>query len=112
MSDKSEGAREQIVFWHRELPPLDAEVMDEHTVEADSRKVHGRFAHHDEAWQSCYRDLMEQTRHRIEQEVVRLGGHLAHVLDESIEAHADDAQGTAWLHGRFTYVLCRRQTSP
>ena len=47
-----------IVFWHRELPPLDAEVMDEHTVEANSGRVAGTLAHRDELWDRCYRELM------------------------------------------------------
>lgn len=97
----------KIVYWHRELPPLEAEIMEEHTVEASSAKVRGSFAHHDEAWQGCYDDLMARTRVRLEQEVERLGGDLAHVLGETIEPKADDAAGTSWLQGHFTYVLYR-----
>jgi hypothetical protein len=40
--------------------------------------------------------------------VTRLGGHYAHVLDESIDARRNDALGEAWLYGRFTYMLYRR----
>src|SRR5580765_4406712 len=29
----------KVVYWHRELPPLDAEPMGEHTVEANSMRV-------------------------------------------------------------------------
>jgi len=42
---------------------------------------------------------MDQAVMRLEEEICRLGGHYAHVLDESIE------KGEAWLHGRFTYML-------
>jgi hypothetical protein len=33
------------VFWHRELAPIDAEVMAEHTVEANSNRVPGTLDH-------------------------------------------------------------------
>jgi hypothetical protein len=41
------------------------------------------------------------------EEVARLGGRYAHVLEEAIEAKHDDAAGTTWLHGRYTYTLYR-----
>jgi hypothetical protein len=40
---------------------------------------------------------------------VRLGGHYAHVRDESIESKHDGQTGETWLHGRFTYALYRRR---
>ena len=97
----------QTVFWHRDLPPLHAEVLDEHTIEALSMRVPGTLAHRDELWDRCYTDLMKEADRRIEQEIARLGGHYAHVLDESIDSRHDDAAREAWLHGRFTYVLYR-----
>jgi hypothetical protein len=33
----------KTIFWHRDLPPLDAEVVAEHTVEASSGRVPGRL---------------------------------------------------------------------
>ena len=33
------GKHGQIVFWHRDLPPLDAELVAEHTVEATSGRL-------------------------------------------------------------------------
>ena len=98
----------QTIYWHRQLPPFNAEVMGEHTVEATSGRVVGTLAHRDELWDRCYRDIMAETRVRLEQEVARLGGHYAHVLEESIDSRHDDAKGEAWLHGRFKYVLYRR----
>ncbi|HQZ37610.1 MAG: hypothetical protein IT180_10440 [Acidobacteria bacterium] len=97
----------RIVYWHRELPPVHAEVLDEHVVEATSGRVQGTLSHRDELWDRCHAQLMAATRERIEQEVARLGGHYAHVLDESIDSRHDDATCEAWLHGRFTYVLYR-----
>jgi len=47
---------------------------------------------------------MAQTRIRLEQEVARLGGHYAHVLDEIIDARRDEAKDEAWLQGFFTYT--------
>ena len=96
------------VFWHRELPPLDAEVMGEHTVEASSERVRGTLTHGGTLWDRCYSSLMAATRSRLEQEVARLGGNYAHVLNESIDSRHDDATSEAWLHGRFTYVLSRK----
>jgi len=97
-----------IIFWHRDLPPVSAEVMDEHTVEATSLRVSGRLAHGDALWAACYADLMGQANARLAQEIARLGGHYAHVRDESIDGRHDNATGEAWLHGQFTYVLYRR----
>lgn len=98
-----------VVYWHRELPPVDAELMAEHVIEADSERVAGTIAHRDELWDQCYRHLMEQVERRLGQEVGRLGGHLAHVFGESITPKHDDAAGEAWLHGRFSYMLYRRR---
>lgn len=97
-----------IVYWHRDLPPVDADVVDEHVVEATSGRVQGTLLHRDELWDRCYEELMQAARDRIEQEVARLGGDYAHVLDESIDSKHDDAKGEAWLHGRFSYVLYRK----
>jgi hypothetical protein len=102
-----QGSPARIVYWHRELPPIDAEVMDAHVVEATSGRVQGTLTHRDELWDQCYEELMAHTRERLEQEVARLGGHYAHVLDESVDSRRDDATGEAWLHGRFNYVLYR-----
>jgi hypothetical protein len=98
----------KVVYWHRELPPFDAEELGEHTVEATSNHVSGPVAHGDGLWSRCYESLMAQAHDRLVQEVARLGGDYAHVLDESIEARHNDALGEVWLHGRFTYVLYRR----
>jgi hypothetical protein len=98
----------QVVYWHRELPPIDATMLEEHTVEATSGRVAGTIAHRDELWDRCYRELTANAEARVVQEVARLGGDFAHVLNESIDSRHDDAAGEAWLHGRFVYVLYRR----
>jgi hypothetical protein len=98
-----------VVYWHRELPPLEGELMAEHTVEANSERVPGTIAHRDDLWGQCYRDLMARAESRVSQEVARLGGDFAHVHDEAIEPKHDDAAGEAWLHGRFSYMLYRRR---
>ena len=105
----STGDTDKIVYWHRELPPLDAEPMEEHTVEATSMRVRGTIDHRNELWDSCYEDLMTRLSERLEQEVKRLGGHYAHVLQESLDTKRNDVTGEAWLHGRVTYLLFRRQ---
>jgi hypothetical protein len=97
-----------VVYWHRELPPLSAEMMGEHVVEATSMRVPGTLSHRDELWDRCYEDLMVQARSRLEQEIVRLGGSCAHVLSESVDSKHDVAKNETWLRGLFTYVLYRQ----
>ena len=97
----------KIIYWHRDLPPLDAELMAEHTVEATSSRVPGTLGHREELWDRCYRELMANTEARLAQEIARLGGHCAHVNGESIDTRRDDAAGEAWLPGRFSYMLYR-----
>ena len=96
---------EKRIYWHRELPPFDAQAMGEHIVEANSERVPGTLAHRDELWERCYDDLMAKAEGRLLQEIARLGGAYAHVLAESVEARRDPATNEAWLHGRFTYML-------
>jgi hypothetical protein len=103
----SSAAPHSPVYWHGELPPLDAEPIGEYTLEAASVRVPHTLAHADELWNSCYEDLMLQASNRLEQEIARLGGHYAHVLDEHVESKYSGATGEGWLHGRFRYVLCR-----
>jgi len=98
----------KLVYWHDELPPLAAEPVAEHTVEATSARVPGTLSHRDELWGHCYAELMAAAQARLLQEIARLGGHYAHVREESIDARRDDVAGEAWLHGRFSYMLYRR----
>jgi len=53
---------------------------------------------------------MNQARIRVEQEVTRLGGDYAHVFDEAIDVRRDEVKNEAWLRGRFSYMLYRRQS--
>jgi hypothetical protein len=96
------------IFWHRELPPLDAEPMGEHVLEAASHRIQGTLAHRDEQWGACHESLMQVARERLGQEIARLGGDCAHVLNETIDERHDDALGEAWLYGRFAYMLFRK----
>ena len=105
---RNAGDDSKVVYWRQEFPPVDAKMIGEYTVEAVSERVPGTLAHRDELWDRCYDDLMLQAGARLEQEVVRLGGHYAHVRDEAIESRHDDVSGETWLHGRFTYALYRR----
>jgi hypothetical protein len=97
----------KVVYWHRELPPLDAQPAGEHTVEAASDRVPATIAHRDELWDRCHADLSTRVQLRLEQEIARLDGQYAHILDETIDTRHDGATGEAWLHGRFTYMLYR-----
>ena len=97
----------KVVYWHRELPPLDAEPIGEHIVEATSGRIPGSLARHDDLWRQCERELMANTEERLREEVARLGGRYAHVLEEVIEPRHDHVAGQTWLRGRFTYTLYR-----
>ena len=46
------------VYWHRDLPPLDAEPIGVHTLEATSSRVPGTLGHRDDLWNRCYHELM------------------------------------------------------
>ena len=95
------------IYWHRELPPLAASPVAEHIVDAVSCRVPGTIAHRDELWTRCYEDLMTHAVERLHQEIERLGGRYAHVLEESIQSRHDDPAGESWLAGRFKYTLLR-----
>ena len=96
------------IYWHRELPPLNTETLGEHVVEATSGRVPGTLEHRDELWNQCYQDLMANAQIRLEQEINRLGGAYAHVLNESVDSRHDEATSVAWLHGSFSYMLYGR----
>ena len=97
----------KMIYWHRELPPLDAQPMAEHIVEASSAHVPDTITDRDELWKRGEDELMANARERLGEEIARLGGRYAHVLDESIETRHNVSTGEAWLHGRFTYMLYR-----
>ena len=97
----------KIVYWHRELPPIQADPVGERTVEADSVRVPGTIDHREEIWDRCRTDLMARAAYRLEQEVARMDGRYAHVFDERIEPKHDYVTGEAWLHGRFNFTLYR-----
>lgn len=97
----------KTVYWHRDLPPIDAQPIGEHIVEAVSPRIPGTIARRDELWDECQRGLTVEVELRLGQEVVRLGGRWAHVLNEQIDTKRDSATNETWLHGRYTYVLYR-----
>jgi hypothetical protein len=97
------------IYWHRDLPPLSAEPMSEHTVEADSGRVVATLAHSDELWDRCYHDLMARAETRLIQEIGRLKGSYAHMHGEVLTPKHDAATGESWLHGEFGYMLYRER---
>jgi hypothetical protein len=105
------GKDAQVIYWHGQLPPLDAEPNGEHVVEADSVRVKGDLTTRGASWDRCHEDLMARLEDRLRQEVRPLGGDYAHVLKESIDSHQNDSTGEAWLHGRLNYSLLRRRKS-
>ena len=96
---------QNVVYWHRELPPPEAEAIGEHTLEASSDRVPDTIAYRTKLWNQCNDNLMVHTNQRLRDEIARLGGRYAHVLNESIDTKHDEITGQVWLHGRFTYML-------
>jgi hypothetical protein len=99
------GTNARTIYWHRELPPLAATPIAEHVIEAVSGRVPGALSRRDALWTRCHQDLMAHVADRLQQEIERLGGCYAHVLDESIDSRHDDATDESWLAGRFRYIL-------
>lgn len=97
----------KVIYWRRELPPLSEQIAGEHEVEAESPRVPYAYDGRQAMWSACYGPLLEEAERRIGQEVQRLDGSCAHVVDEVVTAKIDDAAGTFRLHGRFRYVLYR-----
>src|SRR5579884_1388966 len=112
VSLQTAAAQQPHVYWHSELPPAEADPIAEYVVEATSARVPHTLAHRDELWDRCYQDLMAQARIRLEQEIVRLGGSYAHVLEEHLESKTDAVTSESWLAGRFRYVLYGRPGVP
>lgn len=95
----------QVIYWRRELPPLSEQIEGEHEVEAESPHVHYDYGNREAMWGKSYGPLMEEAERRMAQEVARLGGSCAHVLEEVVTAKTNDATAMFWLHGRFRYVM-------
>src|SRR5215212_9786922 len=68
------NATTKIVYWHRELPPLEATAAGEHTVEANSGRTADTIACRQDLWNWCRDDLMIHALDRLTAEVSRLGG--------------------------------------
>jgi hypothetical protein len=49
--------------------------------------------------------LQATAEDRIRQEVLRLGGSCAHVVDEQVTAKIDEASAMFWPAGRFRFVM-------
>lgn len=99
-----------VVFWHRDLPPLDDEPVGEHEIVARSRATPFRYADRDALWHEVYPSLMEEATRRITAEVARLGGSSAHVIDEDISSSVDNQTNEYRLTGTFRFVLYQRGT--
>jgi len=95
----------KVIYWRRELPPLSEQIEGEHEIEADSPRLHQDIGARALLWGRCYPLLLEEAERRITQEVQRLGGSCAHVVDEVITAKVDDGSAEFALHGRFRFVM-------
>ena len=86
---------------------MSEQLEGEHTVQATSDWVGYSFAERDKLWAACHANLLSNTGERIAQEVERLGGSCAHVLEEDIAPKIDNSLDRYRLEGTFTYVLYR-----
>ncbi|MBA3538980.1 MAG: hypothetical protein H0T79_05070 [Deltaproteobacteria bacterium] len=95
----------QLVYWHRDLPPLSEQLEGEHEVTAISDRVQFSYANQNTLWKQCHEQLMAHGEDRIRQEVQRLGGSCARVLTEEVTSQRNDATQEFWLAGRFRFVM-------
>jgi hypothetical protein len=102
---------EKLIYWHRELPPLSEQVEGEHAVQAASDWVPYTLCTRDELWAACHGNLMAHVSERIAQEIRRLQGSCAHILEEDIKPKVDNTAGRYRLEGTFSYVLYRHPAS-
>ena len=94
------------IYWHRELPPIDAELTGEYVLEATSDRVRGSLAHRGELWDRAYHELMERTETRLKQEIGRLAATtLTFCVNPSTVGTT--MRQVKRLHGLFTHVLYR-----
>ncbi len=107
ITQATQRAPRKLVYWHRELPPLTDDVAGEYVVEAESYAVPASRPAEEELWQECHESLMKVACDRLEQEVRRLGGSSARVVEADIREKRDPLAGTLRLVGRFTYILYR-----
>jgi hypothetical protein len=61
----SAGNPDKVIYWHRELPHVDAAPLEKQTAEAASVRVCGALEHRNELWQRCYDDLMTRLGDRL-----------------------------------------------
>jgi len=94
----------RIIYWHRELPPFDADAVAEHSIEATSSRVPGTLVHRDELWGRCYENLMAHAVSRLEQEVVRLAQVAGAELNQGKSASSDQI-GLVTFSFSFLFLL-------
>lgn len=100
----------QVVYWRQELPPLSELLEGEHEIEAESTHVHYAPGERPAMWSKCYETLQAVAETRVSQEIGRLGGSCAHIVDEQITAKTDDASAVFWLRGRYRFLMYRHPT--
>jgi hypothetical protein len=96
----------QTVYWRRDFPPLSEEIEGEHEAEAHA-VIPDDLMHRTELWGRCYPLLISEAERVIAQEVARLGGSCAHVVEETIKSKIDDVARTFELRGAFRFILYR-----
>ena len=97
----------QVVYWRQELPPLSEMLEGEHEIETESQHVHYSVGGREAMWSACYGLLQTATEERLRQELGRLGGSCAHIVDEQVTARTDDASAMFWLRGRYRFLMYR-----
>ena len=78
----------KLVYFRRELPPLQDETAGEFVVEAESPPVPNTGLGRDELWTHCYDDLMHSAVERIGQEVVRTLLRRQVIATSKLKCHA------------------------
>lgn len=95
----------KIVYWRRELPPMSEQLEGEHEITATSDRVRTTWSEREVSWARCHDSLAAHAQDRITQEVRRLGGTCAHVLEEVVTSRRDDATEEFWLVGTYRFTM-------
>jgi len=96
---------EKRIYWHSDLPPLEDKIAGKYQVTAESDPIPLDYRHKDELRGRSEPSLALRLEDRLGQEIDRLGGHCAHILEEHITPVIDYHNNQYRLRGTYTYVL-------
>ena len=101
------------VYWHPGTPASPRRDHGRTRLEATSEDVSRVARAPGRAMGSAgYRDLLDNTHERFNQEIRRLAVTMRTSSTVSIDSRRDPVTGEAWLHGRFTLSCTAAASAP